>query len=214
MLRPIRICAGRRAFIQSKEHTRPVQSQLPIYPEQASNFAPHVDDLMLFLTAVCVFFATAITVAIVIFFFKFHRKQPNEVGVPIEGDSRLEAAWMIIPLILAMAMFSWGAVVYVDYRHAPQDTLDVYVIGKQWMWKSQQPNGLKEINELHVPVGRKVNHIMAREEEIHNFSILVFWAKVGVVPGHYNTMWFRPTKSGRYHFFCSQYCGTNHAIMG
>jgi len=109
-----------------------VQSQLANLSRAASNFAPHVDSLMLFYTAICVFFATAVTVAIVIFFFKFHRKQPNDVGVPIEGDSRLEAAWMIIPLILAMAMFSWGAVVYVDYRRAPQDTLDVYVIGKQW----------------------------------------------------------------------------------
>ena len=96
-----------------------MQSQLPIYPEQASNFAPNVDSLMLFITAICLFFAVAVTVAIVIFFFKFHRKAPNDVGVPIHGDSRLEAAWMIIPLILAMAMFSWGAVVYVDYRNAP-----------------------------------------------------------------------------------------------
>jgi cytochrome c oxidase subunit II len=191
-----------------------VQSQLPVYPEQASNFAPHVDDLMLFITAICVFFAAAITVAIVVFFFKFHRKQPNDVGVPIKGDSRLEAAWMIIPLILAMAMFSWGAVVYVDYRHAPQDTLDVYVIGKQWMWKIQQPNGLKEINELHVPVGRNVRLILASEDVIHDFFVPAFRVKMDVVPGHYNTMWFRPTKPGRYHFFCSQYCGTNHAVMG
>jgi cytochrome c oxidase subunit II len=191
-----------------------VQSQLPIYPEQASNFAPHVDDLMLFITGICVFFATAITVAIVVFFFKFHRKQPNEVGVPIHGDSRLEAAWMIIPLILAMAMFGWGAVVYVDYRHAPQDTLDVYVVGKQWMWKAQQPNGLKEINELHVPVGRNVRLILASEDVIHDFFVPAFRVKMDVVPGHYNTMWFRPTKPGRYHFFCSQYCGTNHAVMG
>jgi cytochrome c oxidase subunit II len=191
-----------------------VQSQLPVYPEQASNFAPHVDDLMLFITAICVFFAAAITVAIVVFFFKFHRKQPNDVGVPIKGDSRLEAAWMIVPLILAMAMFSWGAVVYVDYRHAPQDTLDVYVIGKQWMWKIQQPNGLKEINELHVPVGRNVRLILASEDVIHDFFVPAFRVKMDVVPGHYNTMWFRPTKPGRYHFFCSQYCGTNHAVMG
>jgi len=81
------------------------------------------------------------------FFFKFHRKQPNAVGVPILGDMRLETAWLVIPLLLAMAMFGWGAVVYVDYRHAPQDTLDIYVIGKQWMWKAQQPSGLREINE-------------------------------------------------------------------
>jgi cytochrome c oxidase subunit 2 len=191
-----------------------VQSQLPFSPEQASNFAPHVDDLMLFITLICLFFAVAVTVAIIIFFFKFHRKSPNEVGVPIHGDSRLEAAWMIVPLILAMAMFGWGAVVYVDYRHAPPHTLDIYVIGKQWMWKAQQPNGQKEINELHVPAGRDVRLILASEDVIHDFFVPAFRVKMDVVPGHYNTMWFRPTRPGRYHFFCSQYCGTNHAIMG
>ena len=191
-----------------------MQSQLPIYPEQASNFAPQVDSLMLFITAICLFFATAVTVAIVVFFFKFHRKNQNDVGVPIHGDSRLEAAWMIIPLILAMAMFGWGAVVYVDYRHAPQDTLDIYVIGKQWMWKAQQPNGLKEINELHVPVNRNVRLVMASEDVIHDFFVPAFRVKMDVVPGHYNVMWFRPTQTGRYHFFCAQYCGTNHSVMG
>jgi cytochrome c oxidase subunit 2 len=163
---------------------------------------------------VCVFFAVAITAAIVLFFFKYHRKKPGDIGVPIHGDSRLEALWLVIPAILALTMFAGGAVVYVQFRHAPIDTLDIYVIGKQWMWKSQQPNGLKEINELHVPLGRDVKLIMASEDVIHNFSIPAFRTKMDVVPGHYNTMWFRPTRTGRYHFFCSQYCGTNHAIMG
>jgi cytochrome c oxidase subunit 2 len=181
-----------------------VQSQLPLYPEQASNFAPHVDALMLFLTAVCVFFAAAITILIVFFFFKYHRKEKNAVGIPIHGDSRLEAAWIVIPLILALGMFSWGAVIYVDYRHTPPDTLDIYVIGKQWMWKAQQPNGLKEINELHVPVGRNIRLTLASEDVIHDFFVPAFRVKMDVVPGHYNTMWFRPTKPGRYHFFCSQ----------
>jgi cytochrome c oxidase subunit 2 len=191
-----------------------VQSQLPLSPEQASNFAPHVDGLMAFITLISLFFGVVITAAIVIFFFKYHRKKINDVGVPIHGDMRLEAAWLIIPLVLAMAMFGWGAVVYVDYRHAPPDTLDIYVIGKQWMWKAQQPNGLKEINELHVPVGKDVRLILASEDVIHDFFVPAFRVKMDVVPGHYNTMWFRPNKPGRYHFFCSQYCGTNHALMG
>jgi cytochrome c oxidase subunit 2 len=191
-----------------------VQSQLPLYPEQASNFAPSVDALMVYITAVCVFFAVAITTAIVLFFFKYHRKSADDIGVPIHGDSRLEAAWLVIPAILALTMFAGGAVVYVDYRRAPLDTLDIYVIGKQWMWKAQQPTGLREINELHVPVGRNVKLILASEDVIHDFSVPAFRVKMDVVPGHYNTMWFRPTKAGRYHFFCSQYCGTNHALMG
>jgi cytochrome c oxidase subunit 2 len=198
----------------NKEHTRTVQSQLPLYPEQASNFAPLVDGLMLYITVVCLFFAVAITTAIVLFFFLYHRKRPGDIGAVIHGDSRLEALWLVVPAILALTMFAGGAVVYVDFRRAPMDTLDIYVIGKQWMWKSQQPNGLKEINELHVPVGRDVKLILASEDVIHNFSVPDFRVKMDVVPGHYNTMWFRPTKTGRYHFFCSQYCGTNHAIMG
>jgi cytochrome c oxidase subunit 2 len=191
-----------------------VQAQLPFYPEPASNFAPSVDALMTFLILVSVFFSAAITAAIVIFFFKYHRKRKDEIGVPIHGDLRLESVWIIIPTILAMAMFGWGAVVYVDFRHTPADTLDIYVIGKQWMWKIQQPNGRREINELHVPTGRDVKLVLASEDVIHDFFVPAFRVKMDVVPGRYNTMWFRPTKAGRYHFFCSQYCGTNHAVMG
>jgi len=187
---------------------------MPLYPQEASNFAPNVDALMIYITVICLFFAVAITSAIVFFFFRYHRRKPGDIGVPIHGDMRLETLWLVIPLILALSMFAGGAVVYVDFRRAPLDTLDIYVVGKQWMWKAQQPTGLKEINELHVPVGRNVKLILASEDVIHNFSVPDFRVKMDVVPGHYNTMWFRPTKSGRYHFYCSQYCGTNHAIMG
>jgi cytochrome c oxidase subunit II len=191
-----------------------VQSQMPLYPEQASNFAPQVDNLVLFMIAVCLFFAVAICAAVIYFFFKYHRKRPDEIGVPIHGDLRLEIAWIVLPFFLLLAMFGWGAAIYVDYRHTPADTLDIYVVGKQWMWRLQQPDGRKEINELHVPVNRNVRLIMASEDVIHDFSVPSFRVKMDVVPGHYNNMWFRPTKTGKYHFFCSQYCGTNHAVMG
>ena len=191
-----------------------MQTQLPLYPEQASNFAPRVDALMMFIVAVCTFFAVGIVLAMVFFIFKYRRRNQREIGIPIHGDMRLEAAWIGIPLVLAMVMFAWGAVIYANYRITPKDTLDIYVVGKQWMWKLQQPNGMRELNELHVPVGRDVKLITASEDVIHDFSIPAFRVKMDVVPGHYNTMWFRPTKPGRYRFYCSQYCGTNHAIMG
>jgi cytochrome c oxidase subunit II len=198
----------------NKEHIRTVQSQFPLYPEEASNFAPHVDALMIYITSICLFFAVIITLAIVYFFFRYHRKRPGDIGAVIHGDSRLEALWLGIPSILALTMFAAGAVIYVNFRRPPIDTLDIYVIGKQWMWKAQQPTGLKEINELHIPVGRDIKLVLASEDVIHDFSIPAFRTKMDVVPGHYNTLWFRPTKTGRFHFFCSQYCGTNHALMG
>ena len=191
-----------------------MQSQLPLYPEQASNFASSVDALMLFMIAVCLFFALGICAAVIYLFFRYRRRDPNEVGVPIHGNMRLEITWIVLPFFLLMAMFGWGAVVFVNFRHMPPDTLDIQVIGKQWMWKLQQPNGRREINELHIPVNRNVRLIMASEDVIHDFFVPAFRTKMDVVPGHYNTMWFRATEVGRYHFFCSQYCGTNHAVMG
>ena len=191
-----------------------MQSQLPLYPEQASNFAASVDSLMYFMIAVCLFFAVGISIAVVYFFFKYRRRAPDEIGVPIHGNMRLEVTWIVLPLFFLLAMFGWGAVVFVNFRHMPPDALDIYVVGKQWMWKLQQPNGRREINELHIPVNRDIKLIMSSEDVIHDFFVPAFRVKMDVVPGHYNTMWFRATKTGRYHFFCSQYCGTNHAVMG
>jgi cytochrome c oxidase subunit 2 len=191
-----------------------VQSQLPLFPEQASNFAGSIDALMFFILVTSVFFSALITFVIFFCFVKYRRRSQTEVGVPMEGSATLETAWTVIPFLLAMVMFGWGARIYVDYRRVPQDTLDIYVIGKQWMWKLQQPDGRREINELHLPVNRNVKLIMASEDVVHDFFVPAFRVKMDVVPGRYSTLWFRATKSGRYHFFCSQYCGTNHALMG
>ncbi len=189
-------------------------SSLPFFPVEASNFAGNVDSLFSFILLTCLFFAVIVTLLIIFAAIKFRRRSEGEVGNTVEGNTALEIGWTLIPLVLAIAMFAWGAVIYVHFRTAPQNTLDIYVVGKQWMWKLQQPNGRKEINELHVPVNRDIKLIMGSEDVIHNFYVPAFRVKMDVVPGRYNTLWFRPTKVGKYHFFCSQYCGTNHAIMG
>lgn len=191
-----------------------MESPLPFFPEQASNFAGNVDALFSFILLVSVFFGVLVTLLVIYAAFKYRRSQPQEIGAPIHGNTPLEIGWTLFPLVLAMVMFAWGAVVYVNYRTPPKDTLDIYVVGKQWMWKLQQPNGRKEINELHIPVNRDVKLILGSEDVIHNFYVPAFRVKMDVVPGRYNTMWFRPTKVGKYHFYCSQYCGTNHAVMG
>ena len=190
-----------------------MQAQLPLFPEQASNFAGTIDALMFFILVTSAFFAVLVTLVVLFFAVKFRRADEKEIGVPIRGSAALEAAWTIIPFLLAMGMYAWGAVVYVDYRQAPPDTLDIYVIGKQWMWKLQQPDGRREINELHIPVNRNVKLILASEDVVHDFFVPAFRVKMDVVPGRYTMLWFRATKTGRYHFFCSQYCGTHHSGM-
>jgi cytochrome c oxidase subunit 2 len=190
-----------------------VQSPFPFVPEQASNFAANVDILFSFILLTCLFFAVLITALAIFAAFRYRRVHPNEVGAPIHGNMALEIGWTGIPLLIALGMFAWGAVLYVNFRTAPKDTLDINVIGKQWMWRLQQPNGRREINELHVPVNRNIKLILGSEDVIHDFYVPAFRVKMDVVPGRYNTLWFRPTKIGKYRLFCSQYCGTNHAVM-
>jgi cytochrome c oxidase subunit 2 len=151
-----------------------------------------------------------------VFFFaiRYRRKGPEDRPKAIHGSIPLEIAWSVIPFLIMLVMFGWGTKLYFEnYTPPPRDTLDIYIIGKQWMWKVQYPGGQREINELHVPTGRAVKLTLASEDVIHSFYIPAFRLKHDVVPGSYQTYWFEPTTPGRYHIFCAEYCGTNHSRM-
>ena len=182
-------------------------------PDQASTMAGEVDALYIFLTGLTIFFALLIAGAIVFFLIKYRRRSPKEIPRPIEGSLPLELLWTIIPFIISMGIFVWGASLYYKQYRSPSDALDVYVVGKQWMWKFQHIDGQREINELHVPVGRKVRLIMTTEDVIHSLYVPAFRIKFDVVPGKYTSTWFEATKPGRYHLFCAEYCGTSHSGM-
>jgi cytochrome c oxidase subunit II len=110
-------------------------------------------------------------------------------------------------------IFFWGAIVFFKERTPPRDATEVYVVAKQWMWKIEHAEGQREINELHVPVGRDVKLIMTSQDVIHSFYIPAFRIKQDVLPGRYTVQWFRATKPGTYHLFCAEYCGTQHSGM-
>ena len=184
-------------------------------PDQASTVAGHVDSLYTFLWAVSVFFTVLIASLIIYFAIKYRRRSPDEPPPPkVHTDYRLELTWTIIPLLLVLVMFWWGArVLYMQVR-PPADTLDIDVIGKQWMWKIQhRSTGRREINELHVPLGRPVRLLMASQDVIHSFFVPAFRVKQDVVPGRYTTLWFQPSRLGTYHLFCAEYCGNQHSGM-
>jgi cytochrome c oxidase subunit 2 len=186
---------------------------LPLFPEQASTVAGQVDALYYFLIAVSALFSLLIAGCIIYFAVKYRRRSPAEIGVPIEGSTGLEALWIIIPFGITLVMFVWGASLYATMYHVPTDALEVQVVGKQWMWKFQHMDGEREINELHVPVGRAVKLVMASQDVIHSFFVPAFRVKADVIPGTYRTIWFQATKPGTYHLFCAEYCGTQHSGM-
>jgi len=150
---------------------------------------------------------------IVFYAVRYHRQTPDAVGARIHGGLALEIGWTVGPLLLTMVIFVWGASVYFAMARPPDETLNIYVVGKQWMWKFQHLDGQREINELHVPVGRPVKLITTSEDVIHDFFVPAFRMKADVIPGRYVTLWFEPTKPGRYHLFCAEYCGTRHSGM-
>ncbi len=186
---------------------------IPFLPKQASTFAEEVDALYLFLVSLTLFFSVLIAGTVIYFAIKYRRRQPTELPRPMEGALKLEIAWSVIPFIIAMGIFGWGASIYFKQYRPPKDAMEIYVVGKQWMWKFQHVEGKREINELHIPVGRKVKMTMTTEDVIHSLYVPAFRIKTDVVPGKYTTAWFEATKPGRYHMFCTEYCGTNHSTM-
>ena len=191
----------------------PLLIQIPFFPEQASNFAFEMDLFYLFLVAVTGFFTLLIGAALVYFLIKYRRRSEGEIPEQIEGHLKLEIAWTVIPFVIAMFIFAWGAKLYYQMYTDPKDALEIFVTGKQWMWRAQHPDGQREINELHVPLGRRVKLTMTSEDVIHSYYIPAFRTKTDVVPGRYTTSWFTPTKAGTYHLFCAEYCGTQHSGM-
>jgi cytochrome c oxidase subunit 2 len=186
----------------------------PLFPEQASTMAGRVDALYFFLLGVSLFFSVAIFTAVIYLAIKYHHRA-GEAHAPglVNDNIYLEITWTVIPLALTMVMFVWGASLYFSMSRPPDNSLEIFVVGRQWMWKFQHPDGQREINELHVPLGQPVKLVIASEDVIHSFYVPVFRVKQDAVPGRYTTVWFEATKPGRFHMFCAEYCGTQHSGM-
>jgi len=187
-------------------------NNFPLWPDAASTMAGQVDALYIFLLLVTGSMAVLVF-AVLIFFAARFRQRPGVRAEQIEGSNVLEIAWSVIPFGVFMVIFGWGAFVFFQERTPPADATEVYVVAKQWMWKVEHAEGQREINELHVPMGRDVKLIMTSQDVIHSFYIPAFRIKQDVLPGRYTVEWFHATKPGVYHLFCAEYCGTQHSGM-
>lgn len=185
-----------------------------LLPERASHLAGMVDDLTLLAVLIAAFFSLLIAALLLYFGVKFRRRDPAQVGLAATKPTvALEVLWSVIPLGIVLYLFYAGAEVYFALGRPPADAVELYVVGKQWMWKIQHPDGRREINELHVPVGQAVKLTMISEDVIHSFYVPAFRTKSDVLPGRYTTVWFEPDRTGTFHLFCAEYCGTEHSKM-
>jgi cytochrome c oxidase subunit 2 len=171
-----------------------------------------VDALYIYLVLVSAVMTLLIFTAVAVLAIKYRTR----VGQPahhIEGSTFLEITWSIIPFGVMLTFFLWGAVLYFKERTPPNNSTEVYVVAKQWMWKVEHMEGQREINELHVASGQNVKLIMTSQDVIHSFFVPAFRIKQDVLPGRYTTLWFQATTPGTYHLFCAEYCGTSHSGM-
>lgn len=187
-------------------------TEFALFPPQASAIAPYMDGFYFFLLLITLVGLVLVGLMVGTFSFVF-RQSRSPQPTHIEGSTLLEATWTIIPLALFMVCFVWGALLYFRIYNPPTNAMNIYIVGKQWMWKAEHPGGQHEINALHIPMGRDVQLTMVSQDVFHSFSIPAFRVKREVIPGRYSTVWFRATQPGEYHLFCTQYCGTLHSAM-
>jgi len=185
-----------------------------LMPESASTIAPRVDMLIWALTAMSAFFFFLVVGVITFLAIKYRKGSDANRDLAHPDNDALEITWTIVPTILAVGMFVVSTAIFFQYRQTPEGASEIYVTGKQWMWKLQHPSGKREINALHVPVGVPIKLTMTSEDVLHSFFIPAFRVKQDVLPGgRYTSLWFEATRTGEYHLFCTEYCGTDHSRM-
>jgi cytochrome c oxidase subunit 2 len=184
-----------------------------LFPPAASVHAGAVDTLFLVLLAICALITGSVFGMVGFFTVKYRRRSPGERGAPNRDNRRLEIGWTAAMVVIDVVLFAWGTVLFLRETGPPADAMPVYVVGQQWMWKVEHPDGRRQINELTVPVGRSVKLIMTSQDVIHSFYVPAFRLKMDVYPGRFTWLWFEATKPGDYHLLCAQYCGTDHARM-
>ncbi len=189
--------------------------ELQFVPEAASRSATETDLLSLTLLGVVTLFSLGIALAIVYFVARYWhtRETDRHVRATKAMFWAVEITWSVVPLIIALLIFWWGARLYMRRQQPPDSAIQISVVAKQWMWKIGHASGPREINTLHVPAGRPVRLTMISEDVIHSFYVPAFRTKQDVLPGRYMTLWFEATRPGNYHLFCAEFCGTDHARM-
>jgi len=186
---------------------------LRFLPIEASTISSQVDAISLVLLIASIAVLALVFGLIIYLGARYRKGSPHSRRIDPRGESFLEWGWTIGTFVVFLGFFFWGTIVYFRMHVAPPGSMEISVVGKQWMWYFQHPDGTREINELHIPVGRPILLTMASQDVIHSLFVPAFRIKQDLVPGRYTHTWFQATKLGVFQLFCTQYCGTMHADM-
>ena len=151
---------------------------------------------------------------IVVFAVRYRAGSPaSRKPLPAMFQHEVEVGWTSATVITFLFLFWWTASSELRLLTPPSAPFEIHVVAKQWMWKIEQPSGVREIDTLHAPMGVPVRLVMTSQDVIHSFGLPAFRLKQDVVPGRYTEATFVATRAGSYQLFCDQYCGLDHARM-
>ena len=146
----------------------------PLFPEQASSIAGWVDGVYFYSLALTVFFSVLIALLLLVLSITYRRGSKADRSNAVDHSTTIEIIWTGIPLVLAMVLFFASTYVFYRMYQYPADASEIYVLGRQWMWETQHPEGRREINVLHVPVGKPIKLVLTSVDVIHSFYIRLF----------------------------------------
>lgn len=191
--------------------------ELLLLPPPASSMASDMDGLHFAVILTTLAGACVLVLVAALFCVRYRRRR---TASPSTRRTPAPTAPLWFEIGVAVGLFGlftgfWivGFSQYVNLSRAPAGALDVYVTGKQWMWKFAYPDGGTSLDDLYVPAGRPVRLILTSRDVIHSFFVPAFRLKQDAVPGRYTSLWFTANAPGRYPIFCAEYCGTEHSRM-
>ncbi len=186
----------------------------PFNLPEASTHAVTVDHIFYLLLALSGATVMLVFGLILLFAVRYRRGSKAKRGpMPAILSREFEIGWTLATLLTFLFLFWWASSANLSSLAAPPHALEIHLVAKQWMWKTQHTNGAREINALHVPMNRPVHVLMSSQDVIHSFFVPAFRVKQDVVPGRDTDIWFQASKSGTFPLLCAEYCGTNHSMM-
>lgn len=193
-------------------------------PEQKSSTASVIDAPFYFVVAVSTVLMVGVVATMILFMFKFGRRHEDQTAELVYGSAAVEAAWIVIPTILVLVVFTWGFKAFMTITQPPKNAYEIHATARKWSWDFEYPNGFVSTNELYVPSNRPVKMIMTSTDVLHSFFVPAFRVKHDVIPNRYSTVWFTATEetgmpvegedpTGYIQIYCTEYCGTGHSNM-
>lgn len=186
---------------------------VPFWPRTAAESGVAVNHIYLAELALCMVILLTVIGMMVTFCIRYRRGSSASRARLVQQAWGFEIGWTAGTLLAFLALFVWGAAMFIWLYKPPSAELELFVVGKQWMWYVQHPGGQREIDALHIPFGKTIRLVLASQDVIHSFFIPAFRLKRDVVPGTYETLWLRAGEPGDYRLECSEFCGTEHAHM-